>query len=57
MSPKKKEIYDFDAVTAEEFDAARPEREAALRERKATEALEAKKAKAGPIFYQKDTTR
>ena len=54
MSPSKKdeEIYDFDAVTAEAFDAARPEREAARRERKATEALEAKKAKAkpSPIF-------
>ena len=50
MSPSKnkKEIYDFDAVTAEAFEAARPLREAALRERKEREAREAKKAKAKP---------
>ena len=54
MSPIKKEeeIYDFDAVTAEAFDAARPLREAAFQRRKKREALEAKKAKAkpSPIF-------
>ena len=53
MSPKKKEeeIYDFDAVTAEEFRAARPLRAKAARERDEAEA-EAKKAKAkpSPIF-------
>ena len=42
MSPSKKEeeIFDFDAVTAEAFDAARPLREAALQRRKEREALD-----------------
>ena len=43
MSPREKEeeIFDFDAVTAEAFEAARPLREAALQRRKEREAREA----------------
>ena len=63
MSPSKnkeeEEIYDFDAVSAEEFRAARPLREAAFQRREKREALEAQEAKAKPgqIFHQKGTTR
>ena len=54
MSPKKeKEIFDFDAVTAEAFEAARPLREAALQRRKEREAREEKKPSS--IFSKGDT--
>ena len=47
----KKEAFDFDEVSAEEFRAARPLREKAVKERDEAEA----KARKTPIFRSKAT--
>ncbi len=52
----KKEAFDFDEVSAEEFRAARPLREKAVKERDEAEA-KARKTKPQPIFRSRDDTR